>query len=204
MGLQHSGHCANIAFYVAVEKYFINELPKYGIITWLRYHDDIFIVFKDRLSMISFLEPLLKSSAYFKLLTTQVSSTAVDFLDVTVTVVNQKLMVQPSLQKIPTPLCYTSAHHTSVHFSWPRAVGQRVRSLAYDVDAALTQLQYQYSLANTASFTMDLLLQELPAKRVSSPLALHPVTFVSRYHPLFAHALSQAMAKAPMPLDFGM
>ena len=51
---------------------------------------------------------------------------------------------------------------------------------------------------------MDLLLQELPAKWVSSPLALHPVTFVSRYHPLFAHALSQAMAKAPMPLEFGM
>ena len=43
MGLKHSGHCANLAFYVAVELHFINNLHALGIKTYLRYHDDIFI-----------------------------------------------------------------------------------------------------------------------------------------------------------------
>ena len=64
MGLKHSGHCANLAFYSAVEKYFVHALPQHGIEQYVRYHDDIFILFDSKEAMITFLRPLMISSAY--------------------------------------------------------------------------------------------------------------------------------------------
>ena len=62
MGLKHSGHCANLAFYAAVEKAFVHRLHTHGIALWLRYHDDIFAVFIDKPSMDNFLIPLVRQS----------------------------------------------------------------------------------------------------------------------------------------------
>jgi len=66
MGLVHSGHCSNLAFFAAVERNFIHRLGPHGIKIYTRYHDDIFMVFSNRLAMRTFLTPLVRNSAYFK------------------------------------------------------------------------------------------------------------------------------------------
>ena len=45
MGLKHSGHCANLAFYVAVKRVFVTKLHQHGISLYVRYHDDMFFSF---------------------------------------------------------------------------------------------------------------------------------------------------------------
>ena len=109
MGLSHSGFCANLAVYAAVEKSFVHDFCRHGISTYLRYHDDIFFVFTSRLAMISFLKPLVQNSAYFKLIVSQVSSLRVEFLDLTASAVKGAIAVRPTLSKLPTPLCHSSA-----------------------------------------------------------------------------------------------
>ena len=200
MGLKHSGHCANLAFYAAVEKAFVHRLTAHGITSYIRYHDDIFVVFESRQAMLNFLTPLVRNSGYFTILCSCISQTSLEFLDLTVTTCDGHLKVQPTLNKIPSPLCPTSCHHASIHKSWPPAVASRVCSLAHDKAGALSKLLAAYALANAAPVTLQMLRPRPARERLQSQVPI--VTCVLRYHPVFVFALGRAMSEAPLPSSF--
>ena len=151
--------------------------------------------------MIKFLTPLVQNSAYFKILVSAISSTTVDFLDLRITASDGRLQVQPSLEKVPSPLCPSSCHVFSIHGAWPTAVAERTRNLAHDPDAAMAKLIAAYRHANAAASTLVSLSKRVMPKRVQA--STHDnVTCVMRYHPAFAFAFKQALLQAPLPPDF--
>ena len=143
-----------------------------------------------------------------KLIVSQVSSHHVEFLDLTASVVKGAIVVQPTLSKLPTPpLCPSSAHHPSIHDSWPRAVVHRTLSLAWDGEAALVKLRSVYSQANAADSTMRLLRRNVDKQSVRPSRAAEGcdiVACVLRYHPAFPFALMRAQSLAPMPQEFNL
>ena len=159
-----------------------------------------FLVSSSRASMIKFLTPLVQNSAYLKILVSAISSTTVDFLDLRITASDGRLQVQPSLEKVPSPLCPSSCHVFSIHGAWPTAVAERTRNLAHDPDAAMAKLIAAYRHADAASTLVSLSKRVMP-KRVQA--STHDnVTCVMRYHPAFAFAFKQALLQAPLPPDF--
>ena len=80
--------------------------------------------------MLTFFSFLKAISAVFLYKVTDISSTMVTNLDLTIEVVKQRLSVYPTLSKLPRPLCPTSAHAQRVHHAWPVAVKNRATSLS--------------------------------------------------------------------------
>jgi hypothetical protein len=201
MGLRHSGFCANIAFYFAVERNFINNLKEHNIQFYGRYHDDVYIIFTSKESMDKFLHPLISSSRYFKLLASGVSSTSIDYLDLTVAAVDGHLRVQPTLAKIPCPLPWSSCHARSVHSTWPQAVARRVADLACDKLAAIDRLTYVYRVANADPRTLSLLCDSSRNLLKASRTSDNTIICVLRFHPAFAYAFRKALRAVPVPPD---
>ena len=152
-------------------------------------------------SIFDFPTPLLDNSIYFKILVDTISSTSGDFLDLRITAADGYLKVQPSLEKVPSPLCPSSCHHSSMHSAWPLAVAARVRSLAYDPEAAMAKLVAAYRHANAAPSILASFSKVLKPKQVNANTH-EIVTCVLRYHPCFAYAFNRALTEAPLPPDF--
>ena len=137
IGLLHSSVVANWAYFRSVEVQFIYNLQKYGILLYLRYHDDIFIVSRCRESLREFQNFYIPCHAYsyFMYLCRSVSSTKVQMLDLTITISGCKISAFPTLEKSPVPLNVTSAHFPAVHKSCQQ-LWQNVRGF-YPMDAHL-------------------------------------------------------------------
>lgn len=205
MGLGHSGHISNLAFYRRVER---RLLAKYQsdprVIRYIRYFDDIFVLFDGADIMHEFARALNDYAAYFVIEERQVSQNSVQYLDLTITVKNDKLVIEPTLNKMPKPLCPTSAHPMHVHASWPGAVSNRIRSLADSEADSLGKLFRNYELANAHPFTLDRLCQP-PATSSRSELTASTLTMVPmvmRYHPVFRSAVATALRLASVPEAF--
>ena len=154
--------------------------------------------------MLAFFTFLKAISAVFLYKVTDVSSTMVTNLDLTIEVVNQRLSVYPTLSKLPRPLCPTSAHAQRVHHAWPRAVKNRATSLSSieHVHGSISKLLSNYRQAGAHPFTMAKLETE-PArfKRCSAeqPGDHMRISCVYRYHPVFALALQRTLRFAEVP-----
>ena len=153
--------------------------------------------------MYNFFRPLMLSSSYFKLIPSDVSSTSLSYLDVTVSAVDGFLKVQPTLAKIPCPLPWSSCHRVSVHRSWPQAVAKRTFNLADDKAAAADRLVQVYKIANADPRTISLLRYTHGQPVRPKHLPGNTIACVLRYHPAFAYALQFALRVAPLPPEFG-
>ena len=148
----------------------------------------------------------MAQSAYFKLVTSSVSQTCVEYLDVTVQSLRGYLVVQPTLAKIPSPLHVTSCHPEAVLRSWPQAVVRRALDLASNVQLAMTCLLKQYMMGNVDPITFSRLCnaRHVGNIKVPSNQPCARVAFIIRFHPAFHFAVKQARLRAPMPLEFNL
>ena len=200
MGLGHSAHIANLAFYHAVEVPFFAALPSdNGILSYTRYHDDILVILADREKALAFYEQFRSRSAYFRMLVRDISMSTIKHLDLTLSISGGRVRVEPSLDKIPIPLSPTSAHPPSIHAAWPASVCNRIAGLSSQPEKSICKLQYNYRVAGADPSIMHRLqLRKFPSKsiqRLSGDLS----PMVLRYHPLFRAAVSRAIMAVPPP-----
>ena len=81
IGLLHSSAVSNWVFYRLVEVRFIHDLAGWGIVAYIRYHDDVFITFVDRPAMKKFMNYYRSIMGFYTFLARCVSSSCVDILD---------------------------------------------------------------------------------------------------------------------------
>jgi len=201
IGLRHSPNISNLAFFNAVETKVLPRFYRMGVLLYLRYFDDIFILFDARDSMYNSCRFFKERSSYFTLKVDSVSATQVGILDLNISIVDGSFQVQPKGDKLPQPLCPSSAHAGHVHSSWPTAVRCRTRALADFPEVADAKLRLNYQLAGTHSITMCKLSGPLPIYCRRDPVDTQQPTVacVMRFHPLFPKALKVALRQAPLP-----
>ena len=199
IGLLHSAVVANFAFYHAVETKFVHSLRARGILCYCRYHDDIFLVFKDRLCLRFFAVFLKANASYFKYVSNSVSQTSITMLDLTITISKGRLCAHPTLTKSPIPLCPTSAHFPAIHRSWPSAVANRTWELSNGSASDMARLSNLYCCANAHPYTCNALATWSPHKSSKKLVQPDRIIMVSRYHPVFRRALSITLRQVPVP-----
>ena len=105
MGLQHSGHVANTAFYERVEKHVLPFCTlQHGIISYSRFYDDILIVASSRDAGRDLIQRLKQHQSYFLLVCSGVSQTGLKHLDVWVDITGACIRVEPKLDSEVIPL----------------------------------------------------------------------------------------------------
>ena len=188
---------------VLVEVSTILNIVRGSHMIYNRYFDDLFILASSIDTLRVFVDKFRASTAYFKFKVREISSSSVTHLDLTVTIASSRVVVQPTLQKVPSPLCPTSCHAPHVHRGWPRAVRSRVARLASDAPLAFEALLESYAAGGAHPYTMHLLEQPLTQRRTSS-VDLQRVICVLRYHPHFAKAFILAVRQVPLPPSWGL
>jgi len=202
IGLEHSAAVSSAAFINRVESRFVDNLQHHGVLVWLRYLDDIFVMFESQQAAITFGTFLRGSTDYFEAKTGHVSQTTVDILDLSVTITNNRLVVKPLLAKLPIPLCPCSGHAPHVHRSWPIAVRERVLKLSCGDQNCVSKLLNNYRVVGTHPFTVQLLASGARVKK-SVVQSSNIVTCTVRYHPIFRDALKHALKAVPVPESLG-
>ena len=156
MGLQHSGVVASTSFHKRVESKI--SFLRFGIQAMCRFHDDMFILIDSAAQATELLSSMQSMAKHFVISCSACSSTCVDFLDLSVSIVSNKINVRPSLRKIPSPLHVDSAHAPHVHNAWLRSLVKRVQSLAFPDSACATEkLLNQYRAGNASQHTLRLI-----------------------------------------------
>jgi len=207
IGLSHSASVANTAFTVAVESSFLGDLSAHGILVYLRYHDDIFVACQSMQHLKDFMKFFKSRLKYFKAKVREISSTQVEFLDLTILNVGGRLQATPTLTKRPLPLCVHSCHRAKVHKAWPRALIQRAFRLG-DLSAARRVID-NYKAANAHPATLSLMTAalnelcqdisgQLPGGS-STGVQIPKVAAIFRYHPAFEKAMQIALRAVPIP-----
>ena len=200
MGLKHSSHIANLAFNNAVERRLFRDKPlaTSGVLSHTRYHDDVLMLMESRQSMLDFMAAMQQHSQYFRILVREVSSHALQHLDLVVALSDGRVEITPSLAKIPIPLSPMSAHPPHIHCGWPTAVYHRVAALSDHAPEALAKLRSNYRAAGADAYTMQQLRPSRPAPRHPTvELELLPLTL--RYHPAFRRPVLRAIRQLPPP-----
>ena len=106
IGLSHSAVVSNLLFYEHVESRCVP--PAHGLQQWVRYHDDIIAVFRDRRCATAFFS-VFKSFAkpVFKVICEGVYSVGkpVEFLDMTLCISPPLIAIEATQAKPIIPLC---------------------------------------------------------------------------------------------------
>ena len=123
MGLPHSGAVAESALLAGAELALIRDLAAYHVDLYLRFKDDIFILFDDMPHLRRFVTKL-RANHPFEIRCDEISSSKVAFLEVEVSIdkANCQFRIQPvdKTSKLNVPmLSCRSAHPPPVHNSWP-------------------------------------------------------------------------------------
>ena len=139
MGLKCSGELSDYAFYILCEVSFLlcpEIRRRFNIRTYFRFKDDMFfIIGGDRDTRKVFYEELKTRAGFFKLKWETIHRTSVDFLDLNIFkgprwhstgVLDYFVKVKTSALGIM--LSSSSAHHPSVHMTWPKARVSSIRS----------------------------------------------------------------------------
>ena len=133
MGQLCSDEPSSISFYLKVEQQYTLDPEvrrKYGVLQYLRFKDDIFILASGpRSRHVPFSDEMFSRSGCCKLKIDEVSSSYVNMSDIEVSkshgfgrsrLLDLTIYVKPTF--LGAPLHYTSVHPYSVHVSWPVAV----------------------------------------------------------------------------------
>ena len=195
MGLLHSGHVANLAFYARVEKKVMHTCtPQHGIISYSRYFDDIIIIAASRASGEEFISLLLHHQAYFKILCTEVSQVGAKYLDTWIDIRGSHVIVYPMLDKEIILLRIDSGHHKHVHKSWPGALVRRTFSIStfpHVVHANI--LKGKYVRCNASTFTIARMEQAIANYSGSNNKSLSCATPSTQIYTLMAETRLPSM-----------
>ena len=138
------------------------------------------------------------------MIASQISRSFVNILDLRVHVSYNDLIIKPTFEKIPSPLCPTSAHAPHVHSSWPSGLASRAVRLSDNSEESLANLIAQYSGIACDSIIIERL--QRPRTQHNSVLASSQVscaTCVLKYHPLLRAAAAGALRQTPLPPSLG-
>ena len=201
IGLEHSAAIANYAFYCVCEKPFLESADAVGITKYSRYHDDICLIAETIAAWRLAWAALKKFRRFFTLEVRQISSVSVNILDLTLSNVDDIASVEPTLIKLPLPLCPTSCHSPATHRAWPGAVTKRVLSLSSDSGNAITRLANLYSRVPCHPIVMDRLqtYEAPPQAPVQTPSNVQRVACVMKFHPVLFKAWKCACRVVPIP-----
>jgi len=204
MGLKHSGHVASLSYAARVEVPFFSARPyRRGLLFYARFHDDVFMLFDCRTSLRTLLPEYKHRSSFFVIEVRQISQVKVQYLELTVAIQAGRFFIEPTLEKVPVPLCESSCHPFSVHKSWPSAVVARTAGLSDRPEFSINKLRINYAMANTCSSTLSRMQSKhMPTKQRDSNVL--QVACVLRYHPVFAAAVKRALIRAPLPPSVDM
>lgn len=207
IGLSISAIVASLYFYSRVESRLIDS--SVGLLKWVRYHDDVIAIFRNRHALRAFF-PALKNLAQptYVVVCESVHSVGQEpcsFLDLEIVVQVPSLYIQASQHKPITPLCPTSAHQPAIHKSWPKSVAYRVHTLSGVNPQAVSTLIDRYKHAGSHRSTIKVLRswQSVSGSRLE-PMQKLKLPFVLRYHPLFKFAFNKAIKLVPPPVDFNL
>ena len=145
-------------------------------------------------------------SRFFTLEVRQVSSVSVDILDLTLSNLCNVACVEPTLIKLPLPLCPTSCHSPATHRAWPGAVTKRVVSLSSDPGNAIDRLVDLYSRVPCHPTVIDRLrrFESLERPPVSTLSNTQRVACVMKFHPVLFAAWRSACKVVPIPESLGL
>ena len=141
MGLRHSGAIADLAFAMLAELPWALKpynLSAYGIKTYMRFKDDIFVVANDKIKLREWYWRLRDGATCFKTIVEQYSLSCVSMLQVTVSVEGSRLVARPKFKEmsLEVPLCTSSAHARHVH-RWPCSFIRNLGLISTDYRDAL-------------------------------------------------------------------
>jgi hypothetical protein len=123
MGLSHSGAIAELALYMGAERRMLQVLPRYNIVFYGRFKDDILIIFRDYRLLRDFLAELRKGHP-FTLKCEEISSFSINFLEVCIRKSYAAFEIFPVSKPSSLQISWLSrfsSHSKNVHDSWPAA-----------------------------------------------------------------------------------
>jgi hypothetical protein len=135
MGLPHSSAVSESALLSLSESALVipDYLSSYGILRYFRFKDDILIIAgPDREKCTEFFQALIQKSKPFEIACEQISSTSVEFLELTLSIECGKIICcnRTKQTALPVPfLAMDSDHHPRVLKSWPICFAKRKCSL---------------------------------------------------------------------------
>ena len=181
-GLPHAGDLCDLLFWRAVERALIS-LPAirsaYGVLEYFRFRDDMAILSslpQDHPTICKFVKILQgKAKKLGYIIKEEEVGTSVPFLDTTVSIVDQTVVVEPFVKPnaiYNVPLCRSSGHAAHVHDSWPQAqIANKVkisRNPAH-VAAVATQLSNRFTC------------NHLPVPPIFSRASLAPTSIINKF-----------------------
>ena len=122
-GLAHSGSIAELSLVMGSERRMLPQLSAHNIDLYVRFKDDIFVIFKCYKLLNRFVRGL-RNGHPFKIKCEEISSTSISFLEVQVHKTLKAFEVYPvsNPSSLNTPwLSKSSCHVKSVHDAWPPA-----------------------------------------------------------------------------------
>ncbi len=127
MGLVHSGELADAALATRMELPYAglrSVQQSTGVIGYWRFRDDILVATSQRRKDLEFMKAIKTRAGYFKLEFEVPQRISIDYMQLTITIANEKLIVKPFFKPtaLGPPLEATSAHPPSVHVGWPAAM----------------------------------------------------------------------------------
>ena len=207
IGLKHSSVISACGLLHQCE---LSLLDKHAnsLVGYFRFEDDLIVFTKSMQAMRDFGKDLCHGSPPYKVIARQISRSYVNILDLHVHFSHNHLQVNPSFDKIPSPLCPTSAHAPHVHSSWPAGLASRALSLSDNREEALRRLISQYSAIHCDPRIVDRFSKrDCPiSTQHNRSLARSQetlVTCVLKYHPLLRHAVTAALKEVALPESLG-
>ena len=159
MGLAHSGAIAEADFLAGGETGLIDKRQQYGVHAYMRFKDDVFVLFEDASLLTAFLTKLRQGHPFI-IKCEAISSYEIQIWDVLVQKSIGCFRTSPYTKpsSLATPmLSRYSAHHPSVHHSWHAGLLRQRKNLCSTRERMIM---------HATQFTERAKLQHLSAKAV--------------------------------------
>ena len=205
-GLNFSGELSDLALLTIVElPMALKESVRnaFGILEMFRYRDDVLIVAKrDTTILRSFIANYRKLSQPYVVELEKWSTSSVNFLDVSVSIVRGansshltfRPYIKPTSGKIP--LASDSVHVPSIHTCWPTAELKRISRLCSDQHTfEVERKRFVASFTECYENTSLAALLKKFEPRVSRPRLEKRAWLVVPYSPIFEKTLLRALSK---------
>ena len=204
-GIIHSGDTADVAFFNLAEQDFIvleSTKLEYGILLYIRFRDDIFIVFERQAgpgrakAPKEFVSKFREKTKFYKLKVEETSLVSVTFLNMVVRVGDGRLITEHFVKPTSVgvaPLCPTSGQPWHVHSSWPLGQLKLIRSLctfSQAADEAEARFRAKFS---SNGITFPVVSASLRKRREIADAA-RPIWLPICYHSDYEACMKKALA----------